>query len=159
MRSLVIALLLGAAGLAHSQASSSPPAAPAGPDLFFQGPALQAPGKPQFKWQYPDASHRFFTLPPTPQKPTIHSDVDPGIRRKPQGFTQQPSRPAPHGGLYPGLKIQPTEIAKLEGVSFDLRPRAEPIPTVFPKAELELIPITWDEFRMVPVGAGASCTP
>jgi hypothetical protein len=162
MRSLAIALLLGAAGLAHSQATSKPPAAPGGQDHLFPAPPSQAPGKPQFKWQYPDPSHRFFILPPevqTPVKPTIHSDVDPGISRKPKGFAQQPSRPAPHSDIYPGLKIQPTEIAKLEAFSAYPDLKAEPIPTVFPKAKFEPIPITWDEFRVIPVGAAASSTP
>jgi hypothetical protein len=121
---------------------------------------LQAPGKPQFKWQYPDPSHRFFILPPeAPVKPSINRDVDPQFSRKPKGFAQQPSRPASHSDIYPGLKIQPTEIAKLE--SFTAYPdlKAEPIPTVFPNAKFEPIPITWDQYRVTLVGAAASPSP
>jgi hypothetical protein len=133
------------------------------PDQSFQAPPLQAPGKPQFKWQSPDASQHF-SIPQAPDvqvhiKPSIDHDVDPGMLRKPQGFAQHPSIPAPHGNLYPGLKIQPTEIAKLEGISIHPRLRPEPIPRVFPKAKVEPIPITWDEFRLSPAGEGASSNP
>ena len=163
MKSLLIALVLSAGGLAYAQASGNPPAAPVNPDQLFQSPLLQPPGKPQFKLQLPDATHQLFSL----QRPEVHtpasaagnSNVDPGILRKPQGFVQRPSRPAPHSDQYPGLKIQPVEIAKLEGVSMNLQPKAEPIPTIFPKATLEQIPITWDGFKMVPVESGTSATP
>jgi hypothetical protein len=159
MRSVAIAFLLCAAGLAHSQGSTSPQAALPQPGQLFQTPPLQSPGKHQFKWQHPDQSHRFFIPQPpgvlNPAKPSINSGIDSGILRKPQGFAQPPSHPAPHSNIYPDLKIQPIEIAKLEGAFANLRPKAEPIPTVFPGATLEPIPITWDEFRMVPVGAGS----
>jgi hypothetical protein len=116
MRYLAIVLVLCASGLAHAQASPNPPPAPVNPDQLFKAPLLQPPGKPQFKWQYPDATHRFFTLP----QPQLHNPaenklkVDPGIFRKPRGFAERPSRPAPHSDLYPGLKIQPTQIAQLD---------------------------------------------
>jgi hypothetical protein len=163
MKSLAIALVLGSAAAVHAQASGNSPAAPVNPDQLFQSPLLQPPGKPQFKWQYPDASHRFFIL-QTPDvgirvKPSINQDIDPEILRKPRGFSQYPSRPAPHGNLYPGLKIQPTEIAKLEGISIYPRLGAEPIPRVFPKAKIEYIPITWGEFRLAPAGDGVSPNP
>jgi hypothetical protein len=160
MKSLLVALVLSAGGLAYAQASGNPPVVPVNPDQLFQSPLLQPPGKPQFKLQLPDATHELFSLqrpePRTPKSPGSTSNVDPGILRKPQGFAQRPSRPAPHSEQYPGLKIQPVEIAKLEGASTNLRPNAEPIPTVFPKARLEEIPIAWDEFKMVPVEAGSS---
>jgi hypothetical protein len=160
MKSLLIALVLSAGGLAYAQASANPPAAPVNPDQLFQSPLLQPPGKPQFKLQLPDATHQLFSL----QRPEAHApakanSVDPGILRKPQGFAQRPSHPAPHSEQYPGLKIQPVEIAKLEGASMNLRPNAEPIPTVFPKARLEEIPITWDGYKMVPVESGSSANP
>jgi hypothetical protein len=133
------------------------------PDQLFQSPLLQSPGKPQFKLQFPDSSRQLFSFQPpavyAPPRPSIGSTVDPGILRKPQGFTQRPSRPAPHGNLYPDLKIQPTEIAKLEGISIHPRLRAEPIPRVFPNAKVEPIPITWDQFRMAPAGEGVSSNP
>jgi hypothetical protein len=112
MKSLVIALVLCAGGLVHAQAPANPPAAPVNPDQLFKSPLLQPPGKPQFKLQIPNLSHRSFVLPPSQvYTPPAKTDIDPGIFRKPEGFAQRPSRPAPHSGLYPGLKIQPTEIA------------------------------------------------
>lgn len=161
MKSFVIALVLCGVGLGRAQAPANPPAAPMNPDQLFNSPLLEPPGKPQFKLQIPDASHRFFTLPqlkahnPAESK----SKVDPGMLRKPQGFAQRPSRPAPRSDIYPGLKIQPTQIALLESPPGDLRPKALPIPTLFPKAKVEPIPITWDGFKMVPVETGSSATP
>jgi hypothetical protein len=162
MKSLAIVLALCSAYLAHAQGSTNPPAVPSNPHQFFHAPPLQ-PGKPQFKWQLPDASHRFFAFQPpvvpAPAKPLIDSNVDPGILRKPQGFEQRTPRPAPHRELYPDLKIQPAEIAKLEGFGASTQFKAEPIPTVFPGARFEPIPITWDEFRMIPIKAEAPSNP
>jgi hypothetical protein len=119
MKSLVIALVLGSAAAVHAQTSGNPPAAPVNPDQFFKSPLPQPPGKPQFKLQLPDSSRQLFSFQApavyAPPKPSISLGVDPGILHKPQGFSQHPSRPAAHGNLYPGLKIQPTEIAKLDG--------------------------------------------
>jgi hypothetical protein len=115
MKSLLIALVFSAGGLAYAQASANPPVAPVNPDQLFQSPLLQPPGKPQFKLQFPDATHQLFGLQrPEPTSPRSNSNVDPGIFKKPQGFVQRPSRPAPHSDQYPGLKIQPVEIAKLD---------------------------------------------
>ncbi|UWZ83298.1 hypothetical protein [Occallatibacter riparius] len=161
MKTYVIALALCGAGLAHAQSPSTPPAAPQNPDQLFKSPLLQPPGKPQFKLQVPDSSHRFFTLPqlkahnPAESK----SKVDPGILRKPQGFAQRPSRPAPRSDIYPGLKIQPTQIALLETPPGDLQPKSLPIPTLFPNARFEPIPINWHGFKMIPVETGSSATP
>jgi hypothetical protein len=162
MKSLAIVLALCSACVAHAQGSANPPTVPSDPHQFFHAPPLPQ-GKPQFKWQRPDASHRYFMFKPpevtAPAKPLIDSNVDPGILRKPQGFEQRPSRPAPHRDLYPDLKIQPTEIAKLEGFGAWPPLKAEPIPTVFPRAKFEPIPITWDEFRMIPAGAEPPSNP
>jgi hypothetical protein len=118
MRSLAIALVLGSAAVAHAQVSANPPAAPVNPDQLFKSPLLQPPGKPQFKLQLPDSSHQLFRFQPpavyAPPKPSISSTVDPGILRKPQGFAQRPSHPAPQSKQYPGLKIQPVEVAKVD---------------------------------------------
>lgn len=160
MKCFVIALVLGGAGLAYAQAPANPLAAPANPDQLFKSPLLQ-PGQPQFKLQIPDGSHRFFTLPHLKGRNPAESksNVDPGILRKPQGFAARPSRPAPRSDIYPGLKIQPTEIALLETPTGSPRPKAEPIPTVFPNAKIEPLPITWDGFKMVPVETGSSANP
>jgi hypothetical protein len=160
MKSLLIALVLSAGGLAYAQASANPPPAPLNPDQLFQSPLLQPPGKPQFKLQLPDTTHHLFGMQrPEPTSPGSNSQVDPGILRKPQGFAERPSRPAPRNDIYPGLKIQPTQIALLETPPGDPRLKAEPIPTTFPKARLEPIPITWDRFKMVSLEAGSSTNP
>jgi hypothetical protein len=160
MKSLAFTLLLCAAGLAHSQGTTKPPAVPSNPFQLFQTPPLQTPGTPQFKWRDPDPSHRFFVLPPSAvHTPTVNLDIDRGILREPQGFARHPSRPAPRGDLYPGLKIQPTEIAKLEGFSAYPGLKTAPIPRLFPKAKLEPIPITWDKFHMTPIETGQFSNP
>jgi hypothetical protein len=119
MKSLVIALLFGTGGLAYAQESAKPPSAPVNPDQLFQSPLLQPRGKPQFKLQLPDATHQLFSPqrpePRTPKSPESTSNVDPGILRKPQGFAERSARPAPHRDVYPGLNIQPVEVATVDG--------------------------------------------
>ena len=161
MKTCVVALVLSTAGLAHAQTPANPPPAPLNPDQLFQSPLLQPPGKPQFKLQLPDASHQFFRRPPLQAHNPAESKskIDPGILRKPQGFAERPSRPAPRSDIYPGLKIQPTQIALLQNPPADPRVKAEPIPIVFPKARLERIPVSWDELRIVRVETGSSATP
>ena len=74
----------------------------------------------------------------------------------PQGiFADRQARPAQSSNLYPNLKLQPTETARLEPGLWPWPKAGEiPIPITSPNAQMQPIPITWDKFTMVPVGAG-----
>ena len=115
MKSVALALFLYSAVPVFAQTSPAP--APTNPDQLFQLSPNLTPSKPQFKLQMPGRSNPFLPLPSPaqvavqqrPVKPT----VDPGMIRKPQGFASQQPRPAEPHSLYPGLMIQPTEMASL----------------------------------------------
>ena len=123
--------------------SQTPAPTPSSSDQLFQSSPPLSSRSPHFKIQMDGNSPHFFN--PTivivnPSAPGVH--VDPGIvRHPPEGsFAVRPAIPALPQNLYPGLKIQPTELASLA-----------PLPTPLPDGQGISIPITWPNARMIPI--------
>ncbi len=123
--------------------SQTPAPTPSSPSQLFQFLPPLSSRSPHFKIQMDGCSQRVFN--PTnvivnPPAQDVH--VDPGIvRHPPEGsFAVPPSTPALPQNLYPGLKIQPVELASLA-----------PLPTPSPDEQGISIPITWPAAKMIPI--------
>lgn len=152
MKSIAIAIL--AAGAAAAGAQTQAPA-PSSPQQTFPLPPALSGEAPQFKMQVPGLgpsrglAPQFKLDPSLPFAQSImkkpHApgpQIDLGMVKHPsvRAFAVAPSRPAMRQDLYPGLKIQPTEMASVT-----------PLPTLWPDAKMIPIPITWPDAEFEPI--------
>lgn len=152
----IFALVLLAAGSA-ALSSQTPASLPASPDRLLPLPLALSGQSAQFTLQMratnppPVSMPKFKFDPPSPSVPSItmqsrtaepYPQIDRVIVKRPSDlFPIQPTRPAMRQDLFPGLSIQPTELASIALLP-TLWPNAKmiPIPTTFPYARFELIP-------------------
>lgn len=134
-----IALLILAAPAAFGQNTLTTPFAPEG----FRAPQTL----PRTFMLQPLTKPIPMVIVPNAWFPRAGAEIDPQIVRHPMpgAFAQQQPRVPIAQNLYPGLKLLPTETARME-----------PIPITWPGFKLEPIPTTWPNVRAVPVKAAAN---
>jgi len=155
MKAIYVVLALSASLPACAQAPApSPSASPSGTGQFFQAPAAPDGQSPWFRLQRPQTQQQFTLHGPMVLKPVpklSSPPADPATVRHPQGFVQHDGKPLLQN-LYPGLQFMPTELARLDAPAAPgSGTKALPIPRTFPKAKVEPIPTTWEQYRTIPI--------
>lgn len=146
MKCLALAALAACAASVFAQNASPSPLPPLDPGKIFQLPPALSGRSPQFKLQMPDGGPSFRLVPPVIEVPRPQSnppsDLDDAmVIHPPRGsFNLPQARPAMPQKLYPGLQLQPIELASVA-----------PLPTLWPGAKLIPIPITWPDAKFEPI--------
>ena len=147
MRISVFVLVVASA---VSLAAQTP--APSTPEQRFQfSPRLPSQTQP-FKLQMDDKANTLAVIVrPLTQEPAV--GVDPGIVKHPieSTYAIQPGIAAMRQDLYPGLKIQPTELASVTPPALSPVDNGRSIPVTWAAAKMIPIPITWPDVKVIPI--------